>query len=78
MVNIMKIPSEQVSLDRQKTSSMLIDWTHDLRCCSSSLWLLLERMESIEEEREAALITLVTQKPEELNIKISEYDRDNL
>lgn len=77
----MKIPSEQVSLDRQKTSSMLMDWTHDLRCCSSSLWLLLERMErmeSIEEEREAALITLVTQKLEELNIKISEYDRDNL
>jgi len=35
-------------------------------------------MESIEEEREAALITLVTQKLEELNIKISEYDRDNL
>lgn len=38
----------------------------------------MERMESIEEEREAALITLVTQKLEELNIKISEYDRDNL
>ncbi|WP_139339486.1 hypothetical protein [Raoultella terrigena] len=74
----MKTPSVQVCLDRQKTSSMLMDWTYDLRCCSSSLWLLLERMQSIEEEREAALIALVTQKLEELNIKISEYDRDNL
>ncbi|HDH0344378.1 TPA: hypothetical protein PIO13_001939 [Klebsiella pneumoniae] len=74
----MTSPNEQVSLDRNKTSSMLMDWSHDLRCCSASLWLLLERMTSIEEEREAALISLVTYKLEELNIKINEYDRDNL
>ncbi|WP_407214571.1 hypothetical protein [Enterobacter kobei] len=35
-----------VQLDRLETSDMLMNWSHDLRCCSASLWLLLETMVS--------------------------------
>ena len=50
--------NEMVTLNKEETSRTILDWSHDLRCCSCSLWLLLENMTSIEEEREHALITL--------------------
>ncbi|CZX64606.1 TPA: hypothetical protein ACOEP1_000936 [Enterobacter kobei] len=67
-----------VQLDRLETSDMLMNWSHDLRCCSASLWLLLETMVSQEEEREHALITLVVKTLEEVNDRISDFDTNKL
>ncbi|QBC01891.1 hypothetical protein [Enterobacter cloacae] len=67
-----------VQLDRLETSDMLMNWSHDLRCCSASLWLLLETMVSQEEEREHALITLVVKTLEEVNDRIADFDTNKL
>lgn len=67
-----------VQLDRLETSDMLMNWSHDLRCCSASLWLLLETMVSQEEEREHALITLVIKTLEEVNDRIADFDTNKL
>lgn len=67
-----------VQLDRLETSDMLMSWSHDLRCCSASLWLLLEMMVSQEEEREHALITLVVKTLEEVNVRIAYFDTNKL
>lgn len=66
--------NEMVTLNKEETSRTILDWSHDLRCCSSSLWLLLENMTSIEEEREHALITLVVQTLDKLNKSVSDFD----
>ncbi|QMN73039.1 hypothetical protein HVW63_15620 [Citrobacter freundii] len=70
--------NKTVQLDRLETSDMLMNWSHDLRCCSASLWLLLETMVSQEEEREHALITLVVKTLEEVNDKIVYFDTNKL
>lgn len=70
--------NKTVQLDRLKTSDMLMNWSHDLRCCSASLWLLIEMMSSEEEERKHALITLVVKTLEEVNDKISYFDTNKL
>ncbi|MGZ0332696.1 hypothetical protein ACTM6V_23850 [Citrobacter freundii] len=67
-----------VQLDRLETSDMLMNWSQDLRCCSASLWLLLETMVSQEEEREHALITLVVKTLEEVNDRIADFDTNKL
>ncbi|HII1671968.1 TPA: hypothetical protein ACYZE8_002395 [Salmonella enterica] len=74
----MEQPNKIVQLDRLETSDMLMDWSHDLRCCSASLWLLLESMVSEQEEREHALITLVVKTLEEVNDKIADFDTNRL
>ncbi|HGW6102632.1 TPA: hypothetical protein ACNIQM_000729 [Citrobacter werkmanii] len=74
----MKKPDKIVQLDRLETSDMLMSWSHDLRCCSASLWLLLESMVSVQEEREHALITLVVKTLEEVNDKIADFDTNRL
>ena len=51
--------TDTVVLNKDETSSIVMSWAHDITCCSSSLWLLLEKMTSEEEIREHALITLV-------------------
>lgn len=66
--------NEMVTLNKEETSRTILDWSHDLRCCSWSLWLLLENMTSIEEEREHALITLVVQTLDKLNKSVSDFD----
>lgn len=66
--------NEMVTLNKEETSRTILDWPHDLRCCSCSLWLLLEKMTSIEEEREHALITLVVQTLDKLNKSVSDFD----
>jgi hypothetical protein len=66
--------NEMVTLNKEETSRTILDWSHDLRCCSCSLWLLLETMTSIEEEREHALITLVVQTLDKLNKSVSDFD----
>lgn len=66
--------NEMVTLNKEETSRTILDWSHDLRCCSCSLWLLLEKMTSIEEEREHALITLVVQTLDKLNKSVSDFD----
>ncbi|CZU17750.1 Uncharacterised protein [Enterobacter hormaechei] len=66
--------NEMVTLNKEETSRTILDWSHDLRCCSCSLWLLLENMTSIEEEREHALITLVVQTLDKLNKSVSDFD----
>ncbi|MBJ3591176.1 hypothetical protein JGC56_08470 [Salmonella enterica subsp. enterica serovar Saintpaul] len=67
-----------VQLERIETSDMLMNWSHDLRCCSAFLWLLLETMVSQEEEREHALITLVVKTLEEVNDRIADFDTNKL
>lgn len=69
---------KKVNLNREDTSKMMMQWSHDISCCSASLWLLLERMVSQDEIREHALITLVVQSLENVNIQINEFDRDSL
>ncbi|NDO82641.1 hypothetical protein CJP72_18240 [Citrobacter sp. NCU1] len=66
--------NEMVTLNKEETSRTILDWSHDVRCCSCSLWILLEQMTSAEEEREHALITLVTQTLEKLNKSICDFD----
>lgn len=66
--------NEMVTLNKEETSRTILDWSHDLRCCSCSLWLLLENMTSIEEEREHALITLAVQTLDKLNKSVSDFD----
>lgn len=66
--------NEMVTLNKEETSRTILDWSHDLRCCSCSLWLLLENMTSIEEEREHAIITLVVQTLDKLNKSVSDFD----
>lgn len=66
--------NEMVTLNKEETSRTILDWSHDLRCCSCSLWLLLENMTSIEEGREHALITLVVQTLDKLNKSVSDFD----
>ncbi|SAG69141.1 Uncharacterised protein [Enterobacter asburiae] len=66
--------NEMVTLNKEETSRTILDWSHDLRCCSCSLWLLLKNMTSIEEEREHALITLVVQTLDKLNKSVSDFD----
>ena len=70
--------TKAVQLDRLETSDMLMNWSHDLRCCSASLWLLLEKMISQDEEREHALITLVVKTLEEVNDGIVYFDTNKL
>ncbi len=65
--------NEMVTLNKEETSRTILDWSHDLCCCSCSLWLLLENMTSIEEEREHALITLVVQTLDKLNKSVSDF-----
>ena len=66
--------NEMVTLNKEETSRTILDWSHDLRCCSCSLWPLLENMTSIEEEREHALITLVVHTLDKLNKSVSDFD----
>lgn len=66
--------TDTVVLNKDETSSMLMSWAHDITCCSSSLWLLLERMTSEKEIREYALITLVVKTLEEVNEQINNFE----
>ncbi|ELP5233209.1 hypothetical protein R1Z32_002101 [Citrobacter freundii] len=66
--------TDTVVLNKDETSSMLMSWAHDITCCSSSLWLLLERMTSEKEIREHALITLVVKTLEEVNEQINNFE----
>lgn len=66
--------NETVSLNKEETSKTILSWSHDVRCCERSLWILLEQMTSIEEEREHALITLVAQTLDKLNKSITDFD----
>lgn len=66
--------NETVSLNKKETSKMILSWSHDVRCCERSLWILLEQMTSIEQEREHALITLVAQTLDKLNNSITDFD----
>lgn len=66
--------TDTVVLNKDETSSMLMSWAHDITCCSSSLWLLLERMTSEEEIIEHALITLVVKTLEEVNEQINNFE----
>lgn len=66
--------NETITLDKEETSSIILSWSHDVRCCECSLWLLLEQMTSIEEERKHALITLVVQTLNNLNKSIADFD----
>ena len=66
--------NETVTLDKEETSSTILSWSHDVRRCECSLWLLLDQMTSIEEEREHALITLVVQTLNNLNKSIADFD----
>ncbi|WP_234103755.1 hypothetical protein [Citrobacter portucalensis] len=66
--------TDTVVLNKDETSSMLMSWAHDITCCSSSLWLLLERMTPEEEIREHALITLVVKTLEEVNEQINNFE----
>lgn len=31
--------NETVTLDKEETSSTILKWSHDVRCCECSLWL---------------------------------------
>lgn len=61
-------------INKEAISDALMSWSHDIVCCSESLWLLLERMTSEEEIREHALITLVVKTLEEVKEKINALD----
>ena len=61
-------------MNKDAISDALMSWSHDIVCCSESLWLLLERMTSEEEIREHALITLVVKTLEEVKEKINTLD----
>lgn len=63
-----------VTLNKEETSRTILSWSHDVRCCECSLWLLLEQMTSDKEEREHALITLVVQTLNNLNKSIADFD----
>ncbi len=65
---------KSITLDKEETGRTILEWSHDVRCCSCSLWILLEQMTSTEEEREHALITLVVQTLEKLNKSICDFD----
>ncbi|HHA1934816.1 TPA: hypothetical protein ACOEP6_003282 [Enterobacter ludwigii] len=67
-------PEKNDSTNREAISDALMSWSHDIVCCSESLWLLLERMTSEEEIREHALITLVVKTLEEVKEKINTLD----
>lgn len=67
-------PEKNDSINREVISDALMSWSHDIVCCSESLWLLLERMTSEEEIREHALITLVVKTLEEVKEKINTLD----
>ncbi|HDC4426017.1 TPA: hypothetical protein O8L76_000078 [Enterobacter asburiae] len=66
--------NKTVTLNKEETSRIILDWSHDVRCCSCALWILLEKMTSIDEEREHALITLVVETLEKLNESIADFD----
>ncbi|EFB9783478.1 TPA: hypothetical protein J0595_003731 [Escherichia coli] len=70
--------TDTVVLNKDETSSMVMSWAHDITCCSSSLWLLLEKMTSEEEIRERALITLVVKTLEEVNEQINNFEIKSL
>ncbi|WP_447728608.1 hypothetical protein [Enterobacter asburiae] len=70
--------TDTVVLNKDETSSMVMSWAHDITCCSSSLWLLLEKMTSKEEIREHALITLVVKTLEEVNEQINNFEIKSL
>lgn len=70
--------TDTVVLNKDETSSMVMSWAHDITCCSSSLWLLLEKMTSEEEIREQALITLVVKTLEEVNEQINNFEIKSL
>ncbi|HFQ7884838.1 TPA: hypothetical protein ACHS9P_001217 [Enterobacter roggenkampii] len=70
--------TDTVVLNKDETSSMVMSWAHDITCCSSSLWLLLENMTSEEEIREHALITLVVKTLEEVNEQINNFEIKSL
>ena len=65
---------ELITLNKEETSKTVLNWSHDVRCCSCSLWILLEQMTSVEEERQHALISLVVQTLEKLNESICDFD----
>ncbi|WP_446030599.1 hypothetical protein [Lelliottia amnigena] len=69
-------PEKNDSINREVISDALMSWSHDIVCCSESLWLLLERMTSEEEIREHALITLVVKTLEEVKEKINTLDSE--
>lgn len=71
-------PEINTSINREAISDALMSWSHDIVCCSESLWLLLERMTSEESVREHALITLVVKTLENVNEKIADYDTNKL
>lgn len=70
--------TDTVVLNKDETSSMVMSWAHDITCCSSSLWLLLEKMTSEEEIREHTLITLVVKTLEEVNEQINNFEIKSL
>lgn len=70
--------TDTVVLNKDETSSMVMSWAHDITCCSSSLWLLLEKMTSEEEIREHELITLVVKTLEEVNEQINNFEIKSL
>lgn len=70
--------TDTVVLNKDETSSMVMNWAHDITCCSSSLWLLLEKMTSEDEIREHALITLVVKTLEEVNEQINNFEIKSL
>ncbi|HII3191003.1 TPA: hypothetical protein ACY3IJ_002745 [Enterobacter asburiae] len=70
--------TDTVVLNKDETSSMVMSWAHDITGCSSSLWLLLEKMTSEEEIREHALITLVVKTLEEVNEQINNFEIKSL
>lgn len=70
--------TDTVVLNKDETSSMVMSWAHDITCCSSSLWLLLEKMTSEEEIREHALIILVVKTLEEVNEQINNFEIKSL
>jgi hypothetical protein len=69
---------DTVKLDRLKTSSILMDWCGNINICACSLRLLLEGMESQEDERQASLIILVTECLERINKEIAAFDTNHI
>jgi hypothetical protein len=70
--------NEIVKLNRIKTSNLLMDWSGNINICACSLRLLLEGMESQEDECQASLIILVTECLERINKEIAAFDTNHI
>lgn len=68
--------NEIVKLDRIKTSNLLMDWSGSVNICACSLRLLLDGMESKENEKEASLILLVVECLDKINKEIASFDTE--